>query len=81
MGWWNITNEDSKHEMYNGDTPADIMGDAISEIVKTYEKEWGRKPYRKELKAVFSFTSSLSQYYEDAVPERPVTGQPISIEK
>lgn len=68
MGWWQIENEDTRNyglEMYNGDTPADIMGDAIAEIVKTYEEEWGRKPYRKEMKAVFSFTSSLPQYYTE----------------
>ena len=69
MGWWNISDKEDKHDMVNGDTPADIMGDAIAEIVKTYEKEWGRKPYRKEMQAVFSFTSSLPQYYTEEVDD------------
>jgi hypothetical protein len=67
MGWWNIG--DDKYDMVNGDTPADIMGDAINEIVKAYEKEWDRKPYRKEMQAVFSFTSSLPQYYTEEVKD------------
>ena len=65
MGWWSITSEDNGPEMHNGDTPADIMGDAIEKIVKSYEKEWKRKPYRKEMQAVFKFTSSLPQYYTE----------------
>tara|TARA_R110000751_G_scaffold96557_1_gene188373 strand:+ start:491 stop:787 length:297 start_codon:yes stop_codon:yes gene_type:complete len=74
MGWWSITSEDNGPEMHNGDTPADIMGDAIEKIVKEYEEDWGRKPYRKELKAVFSSTSTLPQYYAEvgaeSTPER-----------
>ena len=74
MGWWSITSEDNGPEMHNGDTPADIMGDAIEKIVKEYEEDWGRKPYRKELKAVFSFTSKLPQYCTEldaeSTPER-----------
>ena len=65
MGWWTINDREDKHEMFNGDTPADIMGDAVNEIVKTYEEEFGRKPYRKEMQAVFKFTSSLPQYYTE----------------
>ena len=66
MGWWAIKNvREDKPEMYNGDTPADIMGDAIEAIVKTYQAEWNRKPYRKELEAVFKFTASLPQYYTE----------------
>ena len=65
MGWWNIGVRESKREMVNGDSPADIMGDAINEIVKAYEKEWNRKPYRKEMEAVFKFTSSLPEYYTE----------------
>ena len=49
MGWWNIGVRESKREMFNGDTPA----------------EWNRKPYRKEMEAVFKFTSSLPEYYTE----------------
>jgi len=69
MGWWTINDREDKHEMFNGDTPADIMGDAIEKIVKSYEKEWKRKPYRKEMQAVFKFTSSLPQYYTEVDDE------------
>lgn len=65
MGWWNINGKEDKHEMFNGDTPADYMGDAIEKIVKSYEEEWKRKPYRRELEAVFKFTSSLPHYYTE----------------
>ncbi len=69
MGWWIINGKEDKYAMFSGDTPADIMGDAIAEIVKTYEEEFGRKPYRKEMQAVFSFTSSLPQYYTEEVDD------------
>jgi hypothetical protein len=73
MGWWSISDKENDREsdreseldMVNGDTPADIMGDAIEEIVKTYQAVWNRKPYRKELEAVFKFTASLPQYYTE----------------
>jgi len=52
MGWWSISDS---VDMVNGDTPADYMGEAIEKIIKAYESEWDRKPYKEELQAVFNF--------------------------
>jgi hypothetical protein len=50
-----IPNIDSSDELYNGDTPADIMGDALDKISKEYKRAWDRTPKREELQAVFNF--------------------------
>ena len=52
MGWWQL-----EGDMVNGDTPADIMGPAVDKIIKVYEEEWDRKPYRAELEAVLNFVT------------------------
>ena len=40
---------------YSGDEPADIMDQALEDIVKLYEKTWGRRPYPEELQAAWDF--------------------------
>lgn len=50
-----IPGKHPKEWLYNGDDPADEMGLCIEKIIKLYEKEWGRKPYKRELRAVFNF--------------------------
>lgn len=47
--------EDDDNVMVNGDGPADTMGVAIDDIIKQYEKAWGRKPCVEEIQAVFNF--------------------------
>lgn len=46
---------DLSNELYNGDIPADIMGNALDHINQEYGKAWGRKATREELEAVFNF--------------------------
>lgn len=52
MGWWSIGDG-----MVSGDTPADIMGDAVNKIIKAYEDDWGRTPHKEELLSVLRFVS------------------------
>jgi len=42
-------------DLYNGDGPADVMGDALAQINDLYEKAWGRRAQPDELKACFDF--------------------------
>ncbi len=70
MGWWQL-----EGDMVNGDTPADIMGPAVDKIIKVYEEEWGRKPYRTELEAVLNFVTLPDMVTSEAEPtNRPRTG-------
>jgi hypothetical protein len=71
MGWWQL-----EGDMVNGDTPADIMGPAVDKIIKVYEEEWGRKPYRTELEAVLNFVTlpeMVKPHSSDEI-QRPRTG-------
>ena len=66
MGWWKIS-----ENMVNGDGPADIMGNALEDISKEWQREQGRKPYLKELKAVFEF-SLLDELVSEPCPDEEV---------
>ena len=61
MGWWSITDKNGGISsfgnigLYNGDGPADIIDNAIKEVIKEYEEELGRKPYTQEVQAVWNF--------------------------
>lgn len=61
MGWWTtnragISFQTVAGEDYvTGDTPADIMGDAMAKIAAEYQREWGRPPKRGELRATLEF--------------------------
>lgn len=50
-----IPGEDPGAARYNGDGPADIMGDALREIDLEYLMAWGRPATKMELEAVFDF--------------------------
>jgi hypothetical protein len=39
-----------------GDSPADIMGNAVDKIIETFQEELGRMPTRTELKNGLLFT-------------------------
>jgi hypothetical protein len=43
--------------MYNGDGPADTMGEALDSIAQQYWSSWGRPPHPEEIQAVFDFVS------------------------
>lgn len=74
MGWWSqgasggiaeftggpATEE---REQYWGDGPADILDNALAEIVAEFQRAWQRKPYVDELRRGLEF--SLGAYEED----------------
>lgn len=51
MGWWKLCDE-----QYSGDTPADIMGEALAKISQAYLETLGRFPTEFELEWVFQFS-------------------------
>lgn len=66
MGWWQITEDGSaKHfkdesdsGLRMGDNPADIMDAALRNIIREYQKAFGRNPCQREIKACFDFSFS-----------------------
>jgi hypothetical protein len=50
-----IPGKEDIDQLFNGDEPADIMGDTLREISKVYEKEWNRPAKKEELTACFNF--------------------------
>ena len=65
MGWWQL-----EGDMVNGDTPADIMGPAVDKIIKVYEEEWGRKPFRAELEGVLNFVTMPDMVSPEQRPKK-----------
>jgi hypothetical protein len=75
MGWWSIDHEDGGigtkvTGMFGGDIPADVLGRAFDRIIESYEHEFGRKPYEKELIAAANF--ALGGYDLCVKPENVV---------
>lgn len=74
MGYW-VTNElghsftDSYTgiEMVWGDSPADVMGAAVTEIIRLFYKDLGRPPLFEELTAglLFSASGALENFDEE----------------
>lgn len=50
-----VPGQETEDAMYNGDGPADVMGDALRDIDKQYKDAWGRSAKPDELRAVFNF--------------------------
>jgi len=50
-----IPGSDEMEMLYNGDGPADVMGDAIKKIDGFYKEAWGRPPTIRELRGVANF--------------------------
>ena len=50
-----IPGQDSEKEYYNGDGPADIVGDCIDKLIESYKETWKRPPYIEELEAAINF--------------------------
>ena len=75
MGWWSITDKNGGISpfgnigLHNGDGPADIIDNAIKEVIKEYEEAWGRKPYIQELQAVWNFCTGI--VLEDELEHAP----------
>jgi hypothetical protein len=74
MGWWKIENvktgrhdhhgheikklEDLNASLYNGDGPADAMGDTLRRIAEMYRESFGRGPKLDELHACVNFCAN-----------------------
>ena len=75
MGWWSITDKNGGISpfgnigLYNGDGPADILDNAVQEVIKEYEKAWGRKPYIQELQAARNLSTGVA--FEDELENAP----------
>ena len=76
MGWWSIkdsggglSGDNSDSGLYNGDSPADILGPAVDEVIKEYERVWGRKPYLVELRAALTFVTGSHDLHENPEAE------------
>lgn len=65
MGYWNGDAEGNsfRGDLTWGDAPADIVDDAIIQIVDIFQRDVGRKPTKEELLAGFKF--SWNGYDED----------------
>lgn len=68
MGYWNQSAEG--HSLLPeatglvwGDAPADVIGNAIDEVVEAFERDLGRRPKKAEIEAGIKFT--LSGYEEE----------------
>jgi len=58
MGWWSqdeqghsFAQAEGPEEMMWGDGPADILDNAIDQIIKEFERDHDRRPTRQELLA------------------------------
>lgn len=60
MGYWNTSPEGhsfvAEEDLTWGDSPADVMTEAIEEITKIFEKDMGRKPALEEIIAGVHFS-------------------------
>lgn len=64
-----IPARDSAEDHYMGDTPADIMGEALRDIAYAYQDEWGRWPYIEELRACLNFSLASAAEVGQFIPE------------
>lgn len=74
MGYWRMQGSDSiifrevpEEEVTGmwGDTPADIIGHAVDEIIEDFQEQFGRVPTKTELKNGLLFTIQVM----DELPE------------
>lgn len=61
MGWWNAGRDGSSlHEkptgLIWGDGPADIIDQAIDEIISVFRRDWNRDPTLQEMKSGILFS-------------------------
>lgn len=76
MGWWDadragmsFAQNDDTEDFVWGDSPADVMDDALAQIAKIFEETWERKPTLGELRAGLEFSlcagNDTDKYGED----------------
>lgn len=52
MGWWTLDHKPDGMELFNGDRPLDIFGEALGDVAALYQRGCGRNPTREELEAM-----------------------------
>ena len=60
-----IPSSDDTDTLYNGDGPADVMGQAIKDIATLYREAWDRDPTIRELRAVANFVINGREFGGD----------------
>ena len=56
-----VSGRDTPDDLYNGDEPADIMGDALKRIDSAFSRYWGRSAKADELRvAIHEYGSGFS---------------------
>jgi hypothetical protein len=81
MGWWKINDvergqsakmhrSETETDLYNGDGPADEMGECLDSIAREYMAAFGRWPKLDELQACFNFVTNPRKEGDTYVPWR-----------
>lgn len=66
MGYWEQDEQGhsfssvAEGKMIWGDAPADIMGDALKQIIEVFKRDRGRAPTRDEVKAGLLFSLDVA---------------------
>jgi len=50
MGWWKV--QGTQHIV--GDTPLEVLGSAVAEVVSEYQSTWKRRPTKAEWEALLT---------------------------
>ncbi len=76
MGWYQIASVRTGKPAYfegefkswltlvSGERPADVMTNALGEIIELYKEAYGRKPKRRELEATFNLCADALELEE-----------------
>lgn len=71
MGYWNQNEQGESFatpeqgEMVWGDQPADVMDDALDKIVEVFQRDTGRKPTKREVRAGLLFSLRGADLWEE----------------
>ena len=64
MGYWSIKPKEAPDDMW-GDQPADIMADAVEEIMKVFKEDVGRIPTKYEMTEGLKVHLNILDEYEE----------------
>lgn len=76
MGYWSHGKDGHSFaldsELIWGDSPADIMGEAVKKVIAVFQRDWERQPTQAELDAglLFSSRPQLESAAKEPVGER-----------
>jgi hypothetical protein len=72
MGYWGHTPKGKKKELIWGDAPADVLDNAVDQIIGIFVSDMGRKPTKAELLYGMEFCSSILEDWDDIHKRRTV---------